>query len=180
MSRLSLPIRMWFTFLRMIRGWFTDIPSWSGRDGIRIRESGLAGLISRSELALELDGGAVSDGDGVTGDSTGITIMRGLTAGGTTPGAGRFITGARTHEADSHEVVVSTVPAEPGLLMETGRRRGDTLHRAGRAGCGRALSAATTEAEKPTASRRAAGPALVAAAASMAAEATEAAGVGNR
>ncbi len=99
---------MWFTFLRTIRGWFTDIPSWRGRDGIRIRESGLAGLIFRSELALESDGGAGLDGDGAIGDSTGITITRGSTAEGTTPGAGRFITGALTLVADLHEAVVST------------------------------------------------------------------------
>ncbi len=46
--------------------------------------------------------------------------------------------------------------------METGRRRGDTLHRVARAACAPAPSAATTVAEKPGASPRVEAPALVA------------------
>ena len=56
-----------------IRGWFTDIPLAPGRAGIRIPESGLAARTSRSESASESASSAVSDGAGVTGDSTGIT-----------------------------------------------------------------------------------------------------------
>ena len=64
---------MSFTSPHMIRGWFTEIPSWRGRDGTRIPESGLAARISRSDSALELAGSAVLDGAGVIGDSIGIT-----------------------------------------------------------------------------------------------------------
>ncbi len=159
---------MWFTFRRMIPGWFTGIPSWRGQDGIRTLESGLGARIFRSELALESDGGAVLDGDGVIGDSTGITITRDSAVEGTTPGAGRSITGAHMLAADLLVAVVSTVPEELDHSMETGRRLEDMLRRAARAECARAPSAATTAAEKRGASRRAAGPAL--GVASMAAE----------
>jgi hypothetical protein len=126
----------------------------------------LAALTSRSELALELDGGAGLDGDGAIGDSTGITIMRGSTAGGTTPGAGRFITGAPMLVADLHGAVVSSVAVVsttgvgPDRSTEIGRQHEDTLLRTGRAGCGRAPSEATTTEDRPGAFRRAAAPAL--------------------
>jgi hypothetical protein len=132
----------------MIRGWFTDIPLRRGRDGIRTLGSGLGGLISHSELVSESGGGVVLDGDGVIGDSTGTTIMRGLTAEGTTRGAGRFITGAPMPAADLHGAVVLTVPEGPGHSMETGARLGDTQLRAVRAGCARGRLAATTTAER--------------------------------
>src|SRR5580698_6162984 len=110
---------MRYTCLRMIRGSFTAIPWWRGRGGIHILASGLAVLTSRLDSGLESGGGAVSDGAGGIGDSTGITIMRGLTAGGTTRGAGRFITGAPTLVADLHGAVVSSVPVgEPDLSRE--------------------------------------------------------------
>ena len=80
----------------MIRGWFTDIPSWLGRDGIPILEFGLGGRTSRSESVLASVGSVVLDGDGVIGDSTGMTITQGLAAAGTTPGAERFITATVT------------------------------------------------------------------------------------
>jgi hypothetical protein len=152
----------------MILGWFTDIPSRRGRGGIRIRESGLEARICHSDLASRLGGGAGLDGDGATGDSTGTTIMRGLTAGGTTPAAGRFITGARMLVADLRGAVVSTVPvvvstaAGPGLLTETGRRLEDMVRRADRAECARGRSAVTTTADKPGASHRVEAPASVA------------------
>ncbi len=60
-------------FPRTIRGWFTEIPSWRGRDGTRIPEFGLAARTSRSESASESASSAVSDGAGVIGDSIGIT-----------------------------------------------------------------------------------------------------------
>jgi len=175
---LSLRTPMWCTFLRIIRGWFTDIPWWRGRDGIRIRESGLAGLISRSESALGSDGGAASDGAGDIGDSTGITTMRGLTAGGTTPAAGRFITGELLRVADLHGAVVLTgAVEEPEHSMETGRRPGDMPRRAVRAASARGPLAATTTEDRPGVFRRVATPAS--AAGFMAAGGTEAGG-GNR
>ncbi len=131
---------MSFTYLLMIPGWFTDIRLRRGRDGIRIREYGLAGLIFRSDLALESVGAAVLDGDGAIGDSTGITITQGLTTGGITPGAERFITGVPMLVADlpgavvSSVGVVSTAGVGPGRSTEIGRRHEDTLLRTGRAG----------------------------------------------
>jgi hypothetical protein len=179
---------MWFTFRHTIRGWFTDIRWWHGRDGIRTLESGLAGRIFHSDLGSESGGGAGLDGDGVTGDSTGMTITRGSTAGGTTPGAERFITGAPTLVADLHEAAVLTEPAAastepegPDLSMETGRRLEDMQHRAVRAGCDLGPSAATTMEGRPGTSHRAEAPASVGD--FMAAEGSteaEAAGDGNR
>ena len=64
---------MSFTSPRMIRGWFTEIPSWRGRDGTRIPEFGLAARTSRSESASESASSEVLDGAGVIGDSIGIT-----------------------------------------------------------------------------------------------------------
>ena len=81
---------MSFTSPRMIRGWFTEIPSWRGRDGTRIPESGLAARTSRSESASESASSAVLDGAGVIGDSIGITDTQCITTAGTTPGADTF------------------------------------------------------------------------------------------
>ena len=81
---------------RTIRGWFTDIPSWLGRGGTRIRESGLKALISRSESVSASAGSAVLDGDGVIGDSIGITTTQSTTTAGTTREAELFITEAVT------------------------------------------------------------------------------------
>ena len=64
---------MWFTFLRMTPGWFTDTRSLRGLSGTHILEFGLAGHISRSESASESVGSAVLDGGGRIGDSIGIT-----------------------------------------------------------------------------------------------------------
>src|SRR5208337_3056053 len=83
------------------RGWFTAIPSWLGRDGIRIREFGLAARISISESASESAGTAALAGAGAIGDSIGITDTQGITAAGTTPEAERFITGATTTEEEA-------------------------------------------------------------------------------
>src|SRR5208282_2954820 len=77
-----------------------DIPSWRGRGGIRIPESGLAARISHSESASESVGSAALDGAGVIGDSTGITDTQGLAAAGTSPRAERFITGAISPAAE--------------------------------------------------------------------------------
>ena len=85
----------------MIHGWFTDIPLWRGRDGIRTPESGLAGRISRSESALELAGTEVLDGDGAIGDLIGITGTQCTTTTGTTPAVERFITGTISIAAEA-------------------------------------------------------------------------------
>src|SRR5579863_449923 len=87
-------ILMWCTFRPMIRGWFTDIRWWRGRDGTPIRESGLRGRIYRLAWGLELGGTGDLGGDGVIGDSTGITTTCCLITRGTTHEAIRFITGA--------------------------------------------------------------------------------------
>ena len=84
---------MWFTSPRMIRGWFTESPSWHGRAGTRIPEFGTAARTSRSEPASESAFSEDMDGAGLIGDSIGIT-ERNFNNTGTTPGATRFITGA--------------------------------------------------------------------------------------
>jgi hypothetical protein len=163
-------IRTWCMCLLMIRGWFMDIRWWRGRDGIRILESGLAGRISHLELALGSGGGAALDGDGATGDSTGITITRSITTTDTTRGAPRFITAAPTLVADLHMAAAVSIGAVgsiapvvgAGLLMGTGMRLGDTLRRAARAERVREPSAGTTMADRLAAFRHAEARALVA------------------
>ena len=59
-------------------------------------------------------------------------------------------------------VAVSTAVVGPGLLMETGTRLEDTLHRAVRVACARGPSAATTTEGRPGASHRVEAPASVA------------------
>src|SRR5271166_3298145 len=116
-----------------IRGWFTDIQSWRGRDGTHILESGLAAPISRSELASESVGGGASDGDGVIGGSTGITITQFTTMAGITPGAGPFTIVAVSPEGQASGAALITVPGQLGLSREIERRHGDTLRLAVRA-----------------------------------------------
>ena len=101
---------MWFTFPHMIRGWFTAIPWSPGRGGTRIPESGLADHISHLDLASESVGSADLDGDGVIGDSTGITTTRFITTAGTTPRAERFITGTPSTEGGWDAAEYTTVP----------------------------------------------------------------------
>ena len=117
----------------MIRGWFTEIPSWRGRDGTRIPESGLAARTSRSESASESACSAVLDGAGVIGDSIGMTGTQFITTTGTTPGAARFTTGTISTEAaasggsaanagngSGRAAEFPTVPAQrPGPSTET-------------------------------------------------------------
>src|ERR1035438_9894959 len=86
-SQLSLPTPRSCMYPRTIRGWFTGIQSWRGRDGIRILEFGLVARISHSESASQSGGSEVLVGDGVVGDSTGITTTQGLTTAGITPRA---------------------------------------------------------------------------------------------
>jgi hypothetical protein len=154
-------------FRLTIRGTFTDIPLWRGRDGMRIPGFGLGDRIFHSGSALELGGGAVLDGDGGIGVSIGTTITLCLTMEGTTPGAGRFITVAPMLVADLHE-------AGRGLSMETGKRLEGSPHPADRAACIRARSAAMTMADRRGAFPHAEGRASVVEGSTVAAEVTEA------
>jgi len=152
------------------------IPSWLGRDGIRIRESGLGDLIFHLESASESGGSAALDGDGVIGDSTGITGTRFMAAADISREVERSITGTATTEAEAsgadltvpgadptvpgadpmapaggrRAAEFTTVPAQaPGLSRETGRRLEDTLHPVARAAFARVRSAATITVESP-------------------------------
>jgi hypothetical protein len=64
---------MSFMSRRTIRGWFTEIPSWRGRDGTRIPEYGLAARTSGSDPASESASTEVMDGVGIIGGPIGIT-----------------------------------------------------------------------------------------------------------
>ena len=159
---------MSFTSLRITRGWFTEIPSWRGRDGTRIPEFGLAVRTSRSEWASQSVGSEVLDGAGVIGDSIGVADTQCTTMAGTTPGAERFITGAISpEEAYAAELTtraaeLTTVPAQPpDLSTETGRRLEATLSPAVRVANVRAPSAVTTMANRQRAIRHAERPASV-------------------
>jgi hypothetical protein len=167
---------MRFTFPRMIRGWFMEVPWWRGRAGIRIPASGLAAPICRGVQASESAGLEVLDGAGVTGDSTGITTTQCTTTAGTTPGAERFITGAVLRE-EGHAVDLTGLAAKlagarmqgtdlamgtpahagesrtilgrlPGPSKETRRQLEDTPHRAARAASAPAPTVGTTTAER--------------------------------
>src|SRR5208282_5894473 len=154
---------MWFTSRRITHGWFTDIPSWLGRAGIRTRESGLGGRIFRSDSVSESAGSAVLDGDGVIGASTGITTPCCLTTAGTSHGAELFIIGAITTGAAlragvlmAHAPELITIPERgPGLSTETGRRLADTQHLTARAASTRAHTVAMAMADRPGAFRHA-------------------------
>jgi hypothetical protein len=95
-------------------------------------------------LASQSGGSEVLAGDGVIGDSTGITTTQGLTTAGITRGAEPFTTGAVLPEG---RPVVGDLPAvlgqRQGLSREIGRRPADTLHRAARAAYAQAPLAAT-------------------------------------
>jgi len=178
----------------MIRGRFTDIPSWRGRAGTRIPESGLVARTSRSDSPSESVGSEVLDGAGVIGDSIGVADTHSITAAGTTPGAGRFITGTPSTEAEGRAAELSpvaellagaaeftTVAAQPpGLSAETPRRREDTLHPTAKAARARAPSAATAMAERPGAMRHVEAPAWVAERVAAEDLTAAVAGAGNR
>ena len=95
----------------MTRGWFTEVPSWRGRDGTRIPEFGLAARTSRSEWATESVSSEVLAGAGLIGDSIGVAITQLLAAAGTTRGATRFITEAATTEAGARAAEFPTAAA---------------------------------------------------------------------
>ena len=75
-----------------IRGMFTGIPLWSGRDGTRIPEFGLAARTFRSGWVLESASSGGLGGAGIIGDAIGVAVLRLLAAVGTSPIATRFIT----------------------------------------------------------------------------------------
>src|SRR5580693_5469965 len=110
-SPFNLQIPRWFMSLRTILGWFMAVPSWRGRDGTRIPEFGLAVHISVSESVSESVGTAVLAGVGAIGDSIGAAGTRSTTTAGTTPGAGRSITGTPFTEVEgcAAEPTVSAV-----------------------------------------------------------------------
>jgi len=85
----------------MILGWFTEIPCTRGRDGTRIRESGLAAHTSRSEWGSGSAGTGALDGAGITGDSTGVADTECMAAAGTTLAATRFTTGTVITEEEA-------------------------------------------------------------------------------
>ena len=178
-------------FLRMIRGWFTEVQLARGQDGTRIPESGMTARTSRSDSVSESASSGVLDGAGVIGDSIGITGMQCTTTAGTTRGATRFITGAvspgeETRAADlmvaAAELVAGPTPgaglaagtsanaaeflpaptAGAGLSTGTGRRLEAMLNLAVRAVSARAPSAVTTMADRPGAFHLAEAPAWVA------------------
>ena len=167
------------------RGWRTELPSWPGRDGIRIPEFGLAVRSCRGVAASGSVGSAVMDGVGITGDSIGVADTRRMAAADTTRGATLFITGAvstgqearaavmvcaaevdlmpatgQRTETLAGAVVLATVLAQgPDLSTETPRLREDTRHRTVKAVSDRAHLAATTMVDRPGATLREAAPA---------------------
>jgi hypothetical protein len=110
---------------------------------------------------LESVGGEVSDGAGVIGDSTGITITRSITTAGITPAAERSTTEAVLPGLEACGAEVSTAEGQ-GRSTETGKRPGDTRHHTARAAYDRVPSAATAMADRQGASRHAGAPVLVA------------------
>src|SRR5271155_5789626 len=138
----------------------------------------MAARTSRSDWASESASSAALDGAGVIGDSIAITTTHFITTAGTTPGAGRFTTGAISTEEEEAFVAAPTratgpatldaaeftiVPAQRiGLSTETTGPREDTLNPAVRAGRARAPLAVTTMADRQRAFRRAEAPASVA------------------
>ena len=127
-SSFSLPTPRSFTSPRTIRGWFTEIRSWRGRDGIRIPEFGMAARIFRSGWASESASSAVMDGAGIIGDSIGITDTQSMTTAGTTPGATRFTTGATSTEAEAHAADLPAAKAA-GRILQPSRRSGQAFQR---------------------------------------------------
>src|SRR5271165_1621419 len=87
-----------------------EIPSWRGRGGIRIPESGMTTPSSGSESASESVGSEVGDGAGIIGDAIGTTETSTITTTTTTPGAARFITGTTTTEAGEEPAELTANP----------------------------------------------------------------------
>src|SRR5580698_6924041 len=162
-----------------IRGWFTDIPSWPGRDGIHTPESGLAVPTFHSESASESAGSAA--GAGIIGDSIGTTTSFSITTRHTTPTAELFITAAITTMAQSRTAMFTTVPAQPpGLSTAIARQLEDTLNRAVRAVSAPALTAAMTMADRCGVTRPAEAPVWAVVALAEVEDLTAAAGIIDR
>src|SRR5580658_4324614 len=179
---------MWFTFPRTIRGWFMVVPSWHGRGGTHIPESGTTVRSSRSDSASESVFLEDLAGAGVIGDSIGITAMQFTITTGTTRGAEHFTTGAistageGTGVGDSIDPVEeagvedSIGPKEGARSTETGRLPEDMQNLTVKAVPARGPSVATTVAERQEAFPHAGVPVLAVAEAFMAAVAEAAAG----
>lgn len=170
----------------MIRGWLTVIPSWRGRDGIRIPEFGSAVRTCRGGAGSESAGSVAMVGVGITGDSIGEADTRCTAAAGTTPAATRFTTGAISTGQEARVVLtvceaeldpvlmpvtglrmemleraaeLATVPAQrPGPSTETRRLREDTRRPAVKAASDPARLAAILTAGRPGATPREAAP----------------------
>ena len=99
----------------MILGWCTEIPSWRGLGGTRIPAFGMKALIFRGESALRSVRSQDGDGDGVIGDSIGITATQLLTTTGTTPTAAPSTTATISIGVVESAAAGSTVPETPGL-----------------------------------------------------------------
>lgn len=138
-----------------------DILSRHGRDGIPIPGFGLAAPILISDSALESAGSAVLAGDGVIGDSTGITITRSITTAGISPAAERFITATISIAVVESDAGESTTVLElrPDHSMETGRQLEDMLSPVVRAASARVHLADMGMADRRGIFRRADGPA---------------------
>lgn len=173
---------MSFTFLRMIRGWFTGPPYCGGRDGARTLGSSMTARTYRLESASASVSSVGLDGAGPTGDSTGITDTLFLITTGINPEAARFTTGAITFEEEARAAALQPVPTQvtnlraatspdaaaflaareqhrPGLSTATLQLLADTLNPAVRAEPGRGPSAGTARADSREVTRRAEVPA---------------------
>jgi hypothetical protein len=171
---------MWFTFPRTIRGWFMVVPSWHGRGGTHIPESGTTVRSSRSGSASESVFSEDLAGAGVIGDSIGITATQFTITTGTTRGAEHFTTGAISIEGEGTGAGDSIDPEEGrGRSTETGRLPEDMRNLTVKAVPARGPSVATTVAERQEAFPHVGAPVLVEAEA-FAAAVAEAAGIGNR
>src|SRR5580658_3982024 len=186
-SRSSLPAPMSFMSPHMIPGWFTDIPSWRGQDGIRIPAFGLVARTYRLESVSESAFLEVLDGAGAIGDLIGTTITPFTTTIGTTPGAILSTTGAITTAAEESGALQGTCSAsrtataagQRDRSKETLRVLEDSLLLGVRAASTQALSAATTMAGRRGAIRRAEAPASVAERAAAGDFMAAVAGLGN-
>jgi hypothetical protein len=92
----------------MILGWFMAGRLGRGRDGIHIREYGLAGRICHSDWDSELDGTADLDGAGAIGDLTGADVTPHLVKEGITRAATRFTTEGISTAAEQERAEDST------------------------------------------------------------------------
>jgi len=105
--------------------------------------------IWRSGSASESASSEVLAGDGVTGDSIGITDTQFTTTNDTSRGATRFITETLITAVAQRVAELSTVPERhPGPSAETRGLPEDTQNLAARAACVRAPSAVTTTVER--------------------------------